>query len=101
MKELSEEELICIVGALVFIITEKDDPVPQHDFALSGQAYYEELIATASWASFHDVCSMEKPAYRALVDIVRIEFERLRNHMRWRKSDYLIHALWLEQPSTQ
>lgn len=73
MEDLSEEDFNCVVAAIVSMIVERDDPIPQHDSELTGRDYYEELMATASYNRFHNVCRMEKQAFRTLLHILETE----------------------------
>ena len=73
MEDLCDEDFYSVVCALVSVIFETYDPVVQHDSVLTGRAYFEELMATASWARFHDVCRMEKQAFKSVLDILICE----------------------------
>jgi hypothetical protein len=44
----------------------RDDPIPQHDSELTERDYCEELMGTAGYNRFHNVCRMEKQAFRTL-----------------------------------
>ena len=70
MEDLCEEDVVC---ALVSVIFETSDPRVQHDLVLTGRACIEELTATGSWARFHDVCRIEKQAFKSLLDILICE----------------------------
>jgi hypothetical protein len=45
----------------------------EHDSALTGRAYYDELLATPSWARFHDVARMDKDVFLQLLHILTTE----------------------------
>jgi hypothetical protein len=73
MEDLSDDELYCVVTAIMSVIIEHDDPVVQHDSALTGRAYYDELLATPSWSRFHNVARMDKDVFLQLLHILTTE----------------------------
>ena len=63
MEFVREEDFYFVVCAVVSVIFETTNPAMQHDSLLTRRTYYEELMATASWARLHDVCRMEEQRY--------------------------------------
>jgi hypothetical protein len=94
MEDLSDDELYCVVTAIMSVIIEHDDPVVQHDSALTGRAYYDEL-ATPSWARFHNVARMDKDVFLQLLHILTTEggLEDSEEVCAGEKVLYLINAL--------
>ena len=84
-----------MVTAIISVITEHDDPVVQHDSALTGRAYYDELLATPSWARFHDVARMDRNVFFQLLHILTTEggLEDSEKVCAGEKVLYLINAL--------
>jgi hypothetical protein len=95
MEDLSDDELYCVVTAIMSVIIEHDDPVVQHDSALTGRAYYDELLANPSWARFHDVARMDKDVFLQLLHILTTEggLEDSEEVCAGEKVLYLINAL--------
>jgi hypothetical protein len=75
MENLTEQEFSAVITVLVSVIIDHDDPVVQHDSALSGRAYYNELLQTSSRARFHDIARMDREVFLSLLHIVTEEGE--------------------------
>jgi len=73
MENLTEQEFSAVITVLVSVIIDHDDPVVQHDSALSGRAYYNELLQTSSRARFHDIARMDRDVFLSLLHIVTEE----------------------------
>jgi hypothetical protein len=72
MEDLTEQDFSTVI-TLVSLIIDHDDPVIQHDSALSGRAYYNELLQTSSRARFHDIARMDRDVFLSLLHIVTEE----------------------------
>jgi hypothetical protein len=72
MEDLTEQDFSTVI-TLVSLIIDHDDPVIQHDSALSGRAYYNELLQTSSRARFHDIARMDRDVFLSLLHIATEE----------------------------
>jgi hypothetical protein len=59
-----------LVAILAFLVSLCKDPVPQHDSVLTGQLYYEELMATRSAARFLHAARMDRETFLSLLALL-------------------------------
>ena len=62
-------KIVCLCVPLLL----SEEPVPQHDSALTGALYYEELMNTNSESRFRNTARMDKPTFLRLLNLIRDE----------------------------
>ena len=63
-------EVITMIALLPFFLDEDKEPIIQHDSALTGQDYYDELMQTENKHRFRDSARMKKSTFLALLDML-------------------------------
>lgn len=59
-----------MLALLPILLDEEEDPIIQHDSALTGQAYYDELMQTENTHRFRSVAKMEKTTFTSLLHML-------------------------------
>ena len=63
-------EIMMMLALLPILLDEEEEPITQHDSALTGQAYYDELMLTDNPHRFRSVAKMEKATFISLLDML-------------------------------
>lgn len=69
-----------VATVLAYLRTRKREPIPQHNSALNGQMYYDEVMNTDNPSRFLTVTRMDKPTFVSFVTFLR-EHGDLENSM--------------------
>ena len=67
---LLSPEVITMLALLPIFLDEDKVPIIQHDSALTGQDYYDELIQTENPHRFRSVARMNKATFLALLELL-------------------------------
>ena len=63
-------EVITMLALLPILLDEDKEPIVQHDSALTGQDYFDELMQTENPHRFRDSARMKKSTFLALLDML-------------------------------